>query len=140
MHQSMNCLFCNIVLKKEYAHVVFEDESHLAIMDKYPVQNGHTLVMPKAHYEKLIDMPTGVVSTLFSKVPLVAKGILEATGADGFNIGQNNGISANQIVPHVHVHVIPRYQKIGNTWARRTITSDNELEALALKIKSHIKL
>ncbi len=135
----MDCLFCNMVNKKQQAHVVFEDSSHFAIMDRYPVQQGHTLVMPKAHFEKITDMPPDAVATLFTKVPLVAKAVLDATGADGFNIGQNNGRSANQIIPHVHVHIIPRYKKIGNIWARRMIPTDNDLENLAMAIKSKIK-
>lgn len=138
MHQYMDCLFCNMINKKQDAYVVYEDSTHIAIMDKYPVQEGHSLVMPKAHFEKIIDMPHEEVSALFSKVPIIAKAILDATGADGFNIGQNNGKSANQIIPHVHVHIIPRYKKIGNTWARRTIASDEELKNLAAKINAKI--
>src|SRR5581483_892195 len=130
MHQYMDCLFCNMINKKQDAYVVYEDSTHIAIMDKYPVQEGHSLVMPKAHFEKIIDMPHEEVSALFSKVPIIAKAILDATGADGFNIGQNNGKSANQI--------IPRYKKIGNTWARRTIASDEELKNLAAKINAKI--
>lgn len=139
MHLTMDCLFCNMVNKKQQAHVVFEDSSHFAIMDRYPVQQGHALVMPKAHFEKITDMPSDAVAALFAKVPSIAKAILDATGADGFNIGQNNGRSANQIIPHVHVHIIPRYKKIGSTWARRTIPTDKELEDLASAIKSKIK-
>lgn len=135
----MDCLFCNMLNKKQQAHVVFEDSSHFAIMDRYPVQKGHTLIIPKAHYERITDMPPDAVAALFTKVPLVAKAILDATGADGFNIGQNNGRSANQIIPHVHVHIIPRYQKIGNIWARRTIPSDDELENLAMAIKAKMR-
>lgn len=128
-----------MVSKKQQAHVIFEDSSHMAILDRYPVQQGHTLVMPKAHFEKVTDMPIEDVGKLFSKVPIVARAILDATGADGFNIGQNNGKSANQIIPHVHVHIIPRYQRIGNTWARRTIPSDEDLEKLAAKISAKIR-
>src|SRR5579885_46583 len=138
MHQYMDCLFCNMINKKQDAYVVYEDSTHIAIMDKYPVQEGHSLVMPKAHFEKIIDMPHEEVSALFSKVPIIAKAILDATGADGFNIGQNNGKSANQIIPHVHVHRRPRYKKIGNTWARRTNASDEELKNLAAKINAKI--
>lgn len=128
-----------MVGKKQQAHVIFEDSSYMAILDRYPVQQGHALVMPKAHFEKITDMPVEDVGKLFSKVPIVARAILDATGADGFNIGQNNGKSANQIIPHVHVHIIPRYQRIGNTWARRTIPSDEDLEKLAAKISSKIR-
>src|SRR5574337_1095813 len=95
----MDCLFCNIINKKQDAHVIFEDDSHIAIMDKYPIQKGHALVIPKTHHEKIIDMTNDEVGALFSRVPSVARGIIAATGADGFNLGQNNGRSANQIIP-----------------------------------------
>jgi histidine triad (HIT) family protein len=136
----MDCLFCNLVDGKQDAHIIFEDETHIAIMDKYPIQLGHSLIMPKAHHEKITDLTTDEVGALFSKVPIVARGILVATGADGFNIGQNNGKSANQIIPHVHVHIIPRYQKTSNPWARRTIATDADLKNLAKKIRNNINL
>lgn len=134
----MDCIFCNIVDKKQDAHIIFEDETHIAIMDKYPIQKGHSLVMPKLHHEKIIDMSNDEVGALFSRVPVIARGILVATGADGFNIGQNNGKSANQIIPHVHVHIIPRYQKMGNSWARRMITTNDDLDKLAKSIRNNI--
>jgi histidine triad (HIT) family protein len=135
----MDCLFCNIINKKQDAHVIFEDDSHIAIMDKYPIQKGHSLVIPKTHHEKIIDMTNDEVGKLFSQVPAVARGIIAATGADGFNLGQNNGRSANQIIPHVHVHIIPRYQKVGNLWTRRMIATDDDLKELAKKIQNAIK-
>ncbi|MDE1811272.1 MAG: HIT family protein [Thaumarchaeota archaeon] len=135
----MDCLFCNIINKKEDAYVVFEDDSHIAIMDKYPIQKGHSLVMPKTHHEKVTDMTDDAVGKLFSRVPIVARAIIAATGANGFNIGQNNGRSANQIIPHVHVHIIPRYGQVGNLWAKRMISNQNDLDALAKKIQNHIK-
>ena len=135
----MDCLFCKIVNGKQEAHIIFEDETHVAIMDKYPIQQGHTLVIPKTHHEKVIDMSSDEISELFIRVPIIVRGILEVTGAEGFNIGQNNGKAANQIIPHVHVHIIPRYQKTGNPWARRVIATDKELEDLASKIRKRLK-
>jgi histidine triad (HIT) family protein len=135
----MNCIFCDIIAGKKNAYLIYEDKTHIVIMDKYPIQLGHSLVIPRAHHEKIIDMPIDDVSSLFAKVPRVAKAILKATGADGFNIGQNNGRAANQIIPHVHVHVIPRYEKMSNPWKRRMIANDEELEKLSNKIKSFIK-
>ncbi|MDE1762698.1 MAG: HIT family protein [Thaumarchaeota archaeon] len=136
----MKCLFCDISAGKKEAHLIYEDKTHIAIMDKYPIQMGHSLVIPKEHHEKITDMPTEGVSSLFSKVPIVAQAILKATGADGFNIGQNNGIAANQIIPHVHVHIIPRYEKMNNPWKRRMIATDEELKKLSDKIKGFIEL
>jgi len=134
----MECIFCNIINKKQEAHVIFEDDSHIAIMDKYPIQPGHSLVMPKLHHEKIIDMSNDEVGELFSRIRSIARAILGITGADGFNIGQNNGRSANQIIPHVHVHIIPRFQKIGNSWARRMISKNDDLDELAKKIRQNM--
>ena len=136
----MNCLFCDIVAGKVKAHFVYEDKTHVAIMDKYPIQRGHTLVMPRDHHERITDMNAENVSSLFSKIPAIAHAILEVTSADGFNIAQNNGKAANQIIPHVHVHIVPRYSSTGTTWTKRMIPTDNDLENLATKIKKHVEL
>ena len=135
----MDCLFCDIVVGKIKAHFVYEDKYHIAIMDKYPIQRGHTLVMPRDHHEKITDMSTECVSTLFSRVPIIAQAILEVTGADGFNIGQNNGKAANQIIPHVHVHIIPRYSSTGTVWTKRMIGNEDDLGELADKIRECVK-
>ncbi len=135
----MTCIFCDIIAGKQDAYLIYEDNTHIAIMDRYPIQLGHSLVIPREHHEKIIDMSIEDVSSLFAKVPLVARAILQATGADGFNIGQNNGKAANQIIPHVHVHIIPRYEKMGNPWKRRTIANDEDLKKLSHKIKNFIK-
>ncbi len=135
----MNCLFCDIIAGKVKAHFVYEDKSHVAIMDKYPIQRGHALVMPRDHHEKITDMNTGDVSTLFSRVPVIARAILASTGADGFNIGQNNGKSANQIIPHVHVHIVPRYSNTGPGWTKRMIAREENLEDLAAKIRKCVQ-
>ena len=135
----MTCLFCQILDGKISAHFIYEDNSHVAIMDKYPIHRGHSLVIPRKHHEKITDMDVGEVSDLFSKVPSISRAVIEATGADGFNIGQNNGRAANQIIPHVHVHVIPRYEKIGVAWPKRSIADDKELEELAAKIRKCMK-
>jgi len=76
------------------------------------------------------------VGTVFALVPKIAKAILEATGADAFSVGQNNGRAAKQIVPHVHIHIIPRYNNKGTVWTKRQISSDDELSELAKKIRS----
>jgi len=135
----MNCLFCDIIAGKVDAHFVYNDKTHVAIMDKYPIQRGHTLVIPRDHHERITDMNTEDVSLLFSKIPVIARAILEVSGADGFNIGQNNGRAANQIIPHVHVHIVPRYSNTGTTWTKRMIPNDIDLKDLAAKIRKHIE-
>ena len=131
----MATIFTDIMEGKRPGFIIFEDEKHVAILDKYPIDTGHSLVITKKPYEKITDMPKKEVAELFSLVPQIANAILKATGAVAFSIAQNNGKEAKQIVPHVHVHIIPRYADKATMWTKRGIPSDNELLELQQKIK-----
>jgi histidine triad (HIT) family protein len=98
--------------------------------------------MPIRHYETLLQMPPAEVGKLYSLVPAIAKAIVSAVNADGFNVGQNNGIAANQIVPHVHVHIVPRFHDDSpdGKWPARSVSSQEELVKMAHKIKEEITL
>jgi histidine triad (HIT) family protein len=109
-------------------------------MDKYPINIGHTLVIPKMHYDNLLLMPPAEVGRLFSLVTMISESVVPSVNADGFNVGQNNGIAANQIVPHVHVHIIPRFKPDSpdGKWPKRRVASYEELLETAKKIRSRI--
>ena len=115
--------------------MIYEDDDCLVILDKYPIDTGHSLIITKKHSEKIIDMNVDDVSRLFSKIPKIVNAIIQATNADAFSIAQNNGKAAKQIIPHVHIHVIPRYNATGTLWTKRKIMNDNELNELSEKIK-----
>ena len=115
--------------------MIYQDDDCIVILDKYPIDNGHSLIITKKPYEKITDMTVNEVAKLFSKIPKIAKAIIKATNADAFTIAQNNGKAAKQIVPHVHVHIIPRYNKTGTLWTKRKVLAENELDELAQKIK-----
>ena len=134
----MNCIFCDILNGKRDASILYEDESHIAFLDKYPIDVGHSLVIPKTHHERITDMDSQNVGDLFAIVPKIAKAVLSGTGADAFSLGQNNGRAAKQIIPHVHIHIIPRYNSKGTIWTKRQISSNDELDPLAKKIRSFI--
>lgn len=131
----MACIFCEILDGKRDGHFLYEDEHHVAFLDKYPIDVGHSLVIPRKHHEQITDMGSQAVGNLFAIVPKIAGAILEATGADAFSLGQNNGRAAKQIIPHVHIHIIPRYNSKGTIWTKRQISKDEELFKLASKIK-----
>ncbi len=131
----MDCLFCDIVNGKQTGHFIYEDKTHVAFLDKYPIDVGHSLVLPREHHERITDMNPDDVGNLFSKIPAIANGVLKATAADAFSLGQNNGKAAKQIIPHVHVHIIPRYDHKGTIWTKRGISNDKELSDLAKKIR-----
>ena len=131
----MSCIFCDILDGKRDGHILYEDDSHIAFLDKYPIDVGHSLVIPRKHHEKITDMTPQNVGNVFSLVPKIASAILDATGADAFSLGQNNGRAAKQIIPHVHIHIIPRYNSKGTVWTKRQISSDTDLSELSKKIR-----
>ena len=133
----MGTIFTEIIQGRESGYIIYEDEKHVVILDKHPIDYGHSLVITRHPYEKITDMPKDEVAELFSLVPKVASAILEATGAVAFSIAQNNGKEAKQIIPHVHVHIIPRYANKGTVWTKRGIPSDSELKDLSEKIKEN---
>ena len=135
-----NCIFCRIIEKSIPNAIIYENEKYLAFMDKYPINHGHSLLVPKQHFENILEMPASMVGEMYSIVPQLAKAILNVINSDGFNVNQNNGKSANQIVPHVHVHIVPRYsvEKVKGQWPTRKIAKIKDLEILAEKIRLNI--
>jgi histidine triad (HIT) family protein len=134
----MTCIFCDILDGTRDGHLVYEDNDHIAFLDKYPIDDGHTLVIPRKHHEKITDMDSNDVGKIFSLIPKIAKAVLAGAGADAFSLAQNNGKAAKQIIPHVHIHIIPRYNNKGTVWTKRQIPTDEVLSELAVKIKSAI--
>jgi histidine triad (HIT) family protein len=102
----MTCLFCQIARREAESHVVFEDDVALAFLDQRPVFYGHCLLIPKAHYEVLADLPQALLQPLFADVQLLSLAMERGLEADGSFVAINNRVS--QSVPHLHVHVIPR--------------------------------
>ena len=131
----MTTIFTDIIEGRKDGHIIYEDEKHVVILDKYPIDHGHSLVITRHPYEKITDMKKEEVSELFSLIPMIANAILKATGAVAFSIAQNNGKEAKQIIPHVHVHIIPRYSSRSVEWTKRKIVNDVELNELAKKIR-----
>ena len=142
MHMSDNkCIFCKIIDKSIPNAIVYEDDKFLVFLDKSPINYGHTLVIPKDHFNNILEMPISFVGELYSLVPQIARAVITTIGGDGFNISQNNGKSANQIIPHVHVHMVPRFsfEKIKGQWPMRKIAQIKDLESIAQKIRENIE-
>ncbi len=109
MTTSTSCRFCQIALHANY--VVFEDELSIAFLDYRPLFTGHTLLIPKAHYETLGDLPVELVGPFFANVQLLARVVEAGMRAEGSFVAINNRVS--QSVPHLHVHIVPRRKKDG---------------------------
>jgi len=108
-----DCIFCQIVDKKIPSQILFENDTNLAFLDIFPISNGHTIVIPKNHYNNLEDIPSGELTDLFKVVKHLSNKIYEKLKIDGYNILQNNFSAAGQIINHFHVHIIPRRREDG---------------------------
>ncbi len=104
----MNCVFCEIVAGKSKAEILFEDENVISFLDVRPMNFGHTLVIPKKHYETFLEIPTDELLLLVKAVHTISEGIIESLNPDGYNLVSNNGLAAGQSVFHFHFHIIPR--------------------------------
>ncbi len=134
---NQDCVFCRIVARTLPATVVYEDEETLAFMDIHPVVKGHVLVIPKAHHELLTDVPHPLLHRVFETVQRILTAQRVGLSADGVNLFQANGAAAGQVVPHVHVHVIPRFHTDGHhwNWAAGSYASPEEAAELADRMR-----
>ena len=103
-----DCIFCKMVAGHIPVTKIYEDEATLAFLDIGPVSDGHTLVVPKQHCEKLHDCPPQLLGQVGSHLGKIAKAVVTAMNADGYNVLCNNGRVAGQFVNHLHFHIIPR--------------------------------
>ena len=133
---NQECKFCKIIRSEVQSYRVFEDDVSLAFLDTRPLFPGHCLLIPKAHYETLIDLPASLVGPLFQKAQLLARAMEKGLQAEGTFVAINNRIS--QSVPHLHIHIVPRHKKDGLKgffWPRQHYQD----EATILSIQSTLR-
>jgi histidine triad (HIT) family protein len=137
-----DCLFCKIVSGDIPAAKVYEDENVLAFLDIAQVTKGHTLVIPKNHFENMYDISETAAQQLFAAVPKIANGLKKQLEPVGMNLVSNTGKDAGQQIFHIHLHLIPRYGKgdgYGAVWKPHTNEySQSDLENLAANISEGI--
>ena len=134
-----DCLFCKIASGELPSATVYETQDFRVIMDKFPSGKGHTLIMPKEHYDDVYDLDAETAGKLFGLATVVARAIKKVTGCDGLNILQNNGPVAGQTVMHFHLHLIPRFEgdSLDFHWPTQSF-SDEELDEVARTIGAEI--
>ena len=132
---SAGCVFCKIIAGDIPCHRVFENDHLLAFLDIAPLARGHTVVIPKAHAERLDQLDPEVVAEIGRQLGRIGRRVVSVTAAEGYNVLQNNGRVAGQVVPHVHFHIIPRRSDdgLGYRWNAKSAAQD-ELAALATRI------
>ncbi len=134
-----NCKFCKIVTGEQSNLLIMEDEDTIAFLDHRPLFPGHTLLVPKTHYETLVDLPDCLVAPLFKNAKLLAAAVEQGLGAGGSFIAINNRIS--QSVPHLHVHIVPRRKGDGMKgffWPRHPYESPEAMLTVVDRLRQAI--
>src|SRR5438270_5635066 len=133
-----SCAFCKIV-RADDGFRVFEDEDTIAFLDHRPLFAGHCLLIPKAHFETIADLPDSLVAPLFLNARMISGAVERAMHAGGTFIAVNNRVS--QSVPHLHVHIVPRTKGDGLKgffWPRRKYNSDEEIASVLHRLRAAI--
>jgi histidine triad (HIT) family protein len=135
-----DCVFCAIVDGEIPARTVHETDDVLAFLDANPLVPGHTLVIPKAHHERLADLPADLAASVWAAVSDLGPRVEAAVDADGATVGVNDGAAAGQEVPHVHVHLVPRHEGDGGgpihaAFSGQRDVPDDELDAVAESVR-----
>lgn len=139
-HDQENCIFCKIVAGEIPASKVYEDDETIAFLDIQPVQPGHTLVIPKDHFENIYTTPVMTWMRIQMTAQKVALAVKHATDADGVNVHMNNEAAAGQVVPHVHIHIIPRQDDDGLiNWPHSVYKDPEEMKVFIEKISAELK-
>jgi histidine triad (HIT) family protein len=135
-----NCIFCKIVRGEMPASIIFEDDICMAFMDVFPVNRGHSLLIPKKHFVNMLDVDDEVVAHMAQRLADLTRRVMKATGEEGVYNITANGEGAGQEVPHLHIHAIPRSRSSSFGFRfppdyRNEMANREELEEMARKIR-----
>ena len=134
-----DCIFCKIIAGELPCHKIYEDDNFLAFLDIEPISKGHTLIVPKEHYDVFAETPADLLAEMIKVVQKIGNAVQKSTNADGFNVGLNNGAAAGQIIMHTHFHIIPRFNNDGlHTWPS-VECSEGEFKQINKDIKNNLK-
>lgn len=135
------CIFCQIINSKAPSYKVYEDTYTIAFLDINPITDGHVLLLPKYHTQYLENLPLEVIDALFKTMIKIIPSIQRAMKVTDSNITINNGPNAGQIIPHVHIHIIPRPTKLVGLSSKRNKPHNNEYYfEIMKKIKKEITI
>jgi len=134
--KDLGCVFCEIVKGTAQAYVIYEDEQFIAILDKYPISIGHTLVLPKLHRERVNDLSQRDFCALYARVHALNPLITSTVNASASHISINDGTAANQLIPHVHVHIIPRNMNDSAGFTARKLLREEEMAQIMREIRT----
>ncbi len=133
-----DCIFCKIVKKEIPASIVYEDSKYIAFLDITPVNKGHTLVIPKEHHEDLLSTSDSILDGMLNVAKKIAKAVLSAVDSKGCNVFFNVGKVAGQAVPHLHLHITPRFEDDGYSLWHGKEYPEGQMQEVAARIKENL--
>lgn len=131
----MTCLFCQIIKKEIPAEIIYEDEKSIAILDINPRSLGHLMVLPKTHWENILELKDEEVEPLFQTVKKMTELLNKKLAPAGFTIGINHGKVSGQTIDHLHIHIIPRYLNDGGGSIHSVVNYPQETDIKKVKEK-----
>ncbi|MEN6385693.1 MAG: HIT family protein [Phycisphaerales bacterium] len=135
----MDCIFCKIAAGQIPSVKIYEDEDVLAFLDIGPLNEGHTLLIPKKHFSKVHECPGELLAKIGSVLPTIAGAVFKGMNAEGYNVLCNNGRASGQLVEHIHFHIIPRNSGDGvfAQWPAKKYSA-GKIEEIAKKITAKL--
>ncbi len=135
----MDCEFCKIIRRESHAEFLYENDHTIAILDINPIHYGHSLVIPKKHYDTFLDVPQEELADLIAVTKIISNALVKSLKLDGFNFFSNNGRTAGQSVFHFHFHITPRYSDDNIKFVLKLKKyENNQMAEYAKKIRQHI--
>lgn len=135
----MDCIFCKILNGNIPSNKVFENDNFIAILDAFPANEGHTLVIPKKHYKDIFEIDENTLKEGYAIAKNISEAIKIAFNIKDINILQNNGELAGQTVHHFHIHVIPRIKDDNVIIKSNPVNIDNDkIKNIVNSIKSNL--
>ncbi len=134
-----DCIFCKIIGGKIPSAKVYEDDGIMSFLDIMPANKGHCLVVPKKHYETLLDIPDEDLANLIKAAKKVTKALSLSIGNGSYNLIMNNGKEAGQLVNHAHLHIIPRFKgdRLRLTWSHKKFI-DREIKEVQEMVRKFV--
>ena len=137
-----DCVFCKIINKEIVTDFLYEDKDFVAILDIAPANLGHTLIISKKHFATFDSTDDDIISKINIVAKKLAKSIIKTTNCSGYNIVINNNKSAGQMIPHLHLHIIPRTDNddFNLEWSHKEYKDKNDMQKILNNIKNNIDI
>lgn len=127
------CVFCEIISKKEKAYIIYENDYVCCFLDKFPINKGHVLVVPKKHYQEFSEVDSNSLKEVILTAQKITQALEVLLNTDGITILQNNGVFKD--VEHYHMHIVPRFKDDGFSWVEPEIDVNyDDFELLKMKL------